>query len=411
MDTVTHLLPKFQSRLTTKIDTDDTSIVLESVTDIPTAPFMAILDDSKSTAECVWVTAVTVVTKTLTVTRAQRGTTGVEHVVGTLLFHSEIPLGDLGFFETWVTVGETGRPLESKLITDVLLGGWANGLKGYVDCNDTGGSVGLLSGVNGEIRLPDGAGRGAYFGLESEVVFQSSSTVTPNGSAAGFLYCGASGAGLADFQDNGVFMTVVGLTNEAGHVLSLDYHTLRCNMVVGGANLAKYLVLSLAENYISHSFSALAANGKIGQFLGTIEEPNVPDGGGLFTIQATVTGVAAGMVSALSSWVNITGDGAIGKQYVCAQQNGIYADAGGVDGDTTAIFGMRCHAFLDDAPSILAPLSLNTANRSITALFHIASGPSGGIVNGNPSTSVDGTAPLFVDTGGAVRWVHLFPGP
>jgi len=100
MDTVTHLLPKFQSRLTTKIDTDDIYIVLESVTDIPTAPFMAILDDSKSTAECVWVTLVTVVTKTLTVTRAQRGTTGVEHVVGTLLYHSEIDMSDFASYTT-----------------------------------------------------------------------------------------------------------------------------------------------------------------------------------------------------------------------------------------------------------------------------------------------------------------------
>ena len=97
MDTALHLLTKFQSRITTALTTTATSIVLESVTGIPTAPFMAILEDSTSNAECVLVTTVTTVSKTLTVTRAQRGTTGVAHAAGTLFYHSEIELTDIAF--------------------------------------------------------------------------------------------------------------------------------------------------------------------------------------------------------------------------------------------------------------------------------------------------------------------------
>ncbi len=142
MDTMVKLLAKFQSRITTALTPTATSIVVESVTSIPTVPFMAILDDTKSSAECVWVTAISTVDKTLTVTRSQRGTTGVAHVVGTLLHFSEVALADLGFFEVWETAGETGRPFESQLITDETLGNYANGLKGYVDCNDSGGTKG-----------------------------------------------------------------------------------------------------------------------------------------------------------------------------------------------------------------------------------------------------------------------------
>ena len=406
MDTVTHLLPKFQSRLTTKIDTDDTSIVLESVTDIPTAPFMAILDDSKSTAECVWVTAVTVVSKTLTVTRAQRGTTGVEHVVGTLLFHSEIPLGDLGFFETWVTPGDTGRPLESKLITDVLLGGWANGLKGYVDCNDTGGSVGLLSGVNGEIRLPDGAGRGAYYSLEGEMVFQTSSTITPWGSDAGFIYLGASGAGIADFDSDGKFMLITGLTPAIGKLLSADMHTLKTSMVVAGVHYAKYLVQSIAENYISHSFSVIADNDRIFKLAGDWATPNTPDGQGLIEVNINITGIAT-RVDLSSMWANL-GAAAQIPGYLDLRNDGIW-DAGATL--TTAVVAFQKYqCILDSDPRILTLWNLNmaTANDVLDALFEINSKAGIGYIAGVHTAAVVGSVPLTCINGADKLYIRVY---
>ncbi len=164
--------------------------------------------------------------------------------------------GKLGVAATWVTPAATGRPWESRLTTDVLLGDYANALKGYVDCNLTGGSVGLLSGVNGEIRLPNAASRGAYYGLESEVVFQTSSSINPDGSSAGFLYCGISGAGITEFDNDGVFMSVVGLTPLAGNLLSEDMHTMKCGTVVSGVVYDKFLVFSEQENGIYWTHTA-----------------------------------------------------------------------------------------------------------------------------------------------------------
>jgi len=85
-----NLLALFNSTITAAIDADDTSLVLEKLTSIPTAPFNAILDAGSADEEVVNVTAVTTATKTLTITRAQGGTTAVAHAKGTLFHHCEI---------------------------------------------------------------------------------------------------------------------------------------------------------------------------------------------------------------------------------------------------------------------------------------------------------------------------------
>ncbi len=370
MDTMVHLLTKFQSRLTAAITPTATEIVLESVTDIPTTNFMAILDDSKSTAECVWVTAVVTATKTITVTRAQRGTTAVAHVSGTLLFHSEVALGDLGYFEVWETAGETGRPLESRLITDVLLGGYANGFKGYVDCNDSGGSTGLLSGLNGEIRLPNGAGRGAYYGLESEVVFQTSSTITPWGSDAGFLYCGASGAGIADFDTDGKFMLITGLTPAIGKLLSADMHTLKTSMFVSGTHYAKYLVQSIAENYLSHSFSVIAADDRIFKLAGSWATPDNPDGEGIVNISANITGATGGEANLCSAWLNLGTDATIGE-WSHIHTDGFYDATATLTGAHLAWAKYAAQLASDPQEHFIMDLNMTGANSGIDAIYNV----------------------------------------
>ena len=411
MDTMVHLLTKFQSRLTAAITPTATEIVLESVTDIPTTNFMAILDDSKSTAECVWVTAVVTATKTLTVTRAQRGTTAVAHVSGTLLFHSEVALGDLGYFEVWETAGETGRPFESRLITDVLLGNYANGLKGYVDCNDTGGSIGLLSGVNGEIRLPNAAGRGAYFGLESEVVLQEDSRITPFGSTAGFLYLGASGHadGLADFNADGVFMTIVGLTPAATHLLSLDYHTLKCDVIVAGAHNAKYLVFSLAENYLSHSFSVIAADDRIFKLAGSWATPDNPDGEGIVNISANITGATGGEANLCSAWLNLGTDATIGE-WSHIHTDGFYDAGATLTGGHLAWAKYAAQLASDPEEHFIMDLNMTGANSGIDAIYNVNDPALALGYVATTAGSAVGSIPFF-STGGTPKYIMLYSTP
>ena len=89
-------LTKFQSYITAAITASATSLVLKSVTGIPSVPFKALLDSGKAVEELVLVTAVTTTTKTLTIVRAQGGSTAVAHAKNTLLYHAEIVAADLG---------------------------------------------------------------------------------------------------------------------------------------------------------------------------------------------------------------------------------------------------------------------------------------------------------------------------
>ena len=158
--------------------------------------------------------------------------------------------------------------------------------------------------------------------------------------------------------------------------------------------------------------ATLGNDGRAIKIASTSATPAMNDGYGIVEIDCTISGTATGWFSPLSSWVNITGSGEAGTGgYICAQQNGVFADAG-ANTSSTIIFGMRASALLTDAPSVLCPFSLNTANRSITAVFSIAAGPSIGISNGSPSGGADGTIPIACNADGTgVRYIWLYPNP
>lgn len=310
--------------------------------------------------------------------------------------------GKLEIDVDWETAGQTGRPLSVILDTDVLLGGWANAIKGYVDCGDSGGSIGLISGVNGEVRLPNAAARGAYYGLESEIVFQASSTITPWGSSAGFLFMGAAGDGVADFDTDGVFMLVGGLTPGIGKLLSADMHTFKCTTVVDGTHNAKYLVMSIAENILSHSFTVIPTNGVIFKLYGDWATPGLPDGEGIVNIQANVTGVAVGHTSLTSAWINFGSASEFTGKYINLHTDG-YWD-GGADLAGAFICWARYSSMLassDYQSNTLWSLNLAEDNDTLTALFetndrsHMGYIAGGGTNFGTPT----GTIPFLVTNG------------
>lgn len=166
---------------------------------------------------------------------------------------------------------------------------------------------------------------------------------------------------------------------------------------------------TVAVNALSITCGTLTnTDGRIAVFKGTQATPNMNDGYGMVEIETTVSGIATGFHSPLSSWVNITGSGAIGANIVCAQQNGIYSDSGGNTG-SIVIFGMRAQAQLTDAPTVLAPFSLNTANRAITALFEMSSNPDVGYqANAGETGPKVGDVPLFCDNNGTQYFVRIY---
>jgi len=125
--------------------------------------------------------------------------------------------------------------------------------------------------------------------------------------------------------------------------------------------------------------------------------------------ESTYNGTGAGHFYNFGSWVNFGTSAVSGAYIVAAQDNGLYGTVTATN--SSLIFGMRMEAIITGTPTILAPFSLNTDNKAITALFGIASAPAIGYVMGTPSTATVpcGTIPIFCDADGTdVRYVHIY---
>jgi len=137
---------------------------------------------------------------------------------------------------------------------NVALGSYANGLKGYMEFTGTSGSTtGLASGVCAELKTPNRTlPSGAYYPLEIEHVAGGTSVVSNgSGSRVGFIYMQNTTDLDGDFDDNGFFMTIAGLTAGAGHMLSAQSITLKAQVGLAGAEATKYLLMSSAENNLT----------------------------------------------------------------------------------------------------------------------------------------------------------------
>ncbi|MBU4162362.1 hypothetical protein KJ859_02145, partial [Patescibacteria group bacterium] len=148
---------------------------------------------------------------------------------------------------TMTGVGGVGGRAEFVMATEVVLGGWANALKGYTDFGTAGSVTGLGSAIVAEMRMPAKAlAGGNYAPLELELVLQEASRTS--GTPVSFMHAQASQAsgtsGLGDFNDTGYFMSVQGLTGAANDLLSLTSQTLKTR--IGTAT--RYMVLSQLQD-------------------------------------------------------------------------------------------------------------------------------------------------------------------
>ena len=98
---------RWNNRVATALTAVATSLVVNSVTGIPDAPFMLVIDNGNTKEEVVKVTAVTTLTKTLTIVRAKQGTTAYAHNVGAIVSHiGEIVAINCGVIAD-ISTGET----------------------------------------------------------------------------------------------------------------------------------------------------------------------------------------------------------------------------------------------------------------------------------------------------------------
>jgi hypothetical protein len=123
--------------------------------------------------------------------------------------------GDLIFYKTWATAGETGRPVMVDLTINAGLGGWSNAFKGLVTYGASGYTTGLGSAINAEIALSAGTTKGTYAPLESEIVAAAGAKT---GTATGHIYCNCSDASGKANDNAYLFIIGAGYTSNSAHM-------------------------------------------------------------------------------------------------------------------------------------------------------------------------------------------------
>ncbi len=118
---------------------------------------------------------------------------------------SSVSVEPLSMTNTMTGIGGVGGRAKYRLDTNVKLGGWANALKAHTVFGASGGITGLASAFVGELELSAGTTDGTYTALEAEIVLGSGAST---GTASSFLYCNASGAGVAAFDTSGFFFEI-----------------------------------------------------------------------------------------------------------------------------------------------------------------------------------------------------------
>lgn len=213
-------------------------------------------------------------------------------------------------------VGGYGGRSRFHTYTNVASGSNVMALKAYMEYGNSGTNNGLSAAFCAELKMPNantGSG-GVYTVLELEYVAGGTTTQTAGsltGNHAQFMRLTASGDADGDFDDNGYFMVVSGLTAGAAHMLSTTSQTLKCGI---GTSTTRYLVLSQAEDGLALGNSTTAQSYTAGTPPLTFYFTNAGTSGSTsaepFYLKSTLTGTGqVGGRSRFHCYTNVSAGG------------------------------------------------------------------------------------------------------
>lgn len=133
--------------------------------------------------------------------------------------------------------------------------------------------------------------------------------------------------------------------------------------------------------------------------------------GGAGYFQLDVTGSVAGTLYGFGAWVNMLASSVAGANRICAQDNGIWADATCNVSNSIMVIGMRMELVVDDgdAPGKLYLFSTNIYSNTLNAMFEVNAI---GDLGGSTGTKSGGTAryiPFAYDvTAGATHYINTY---
>lgn len=315
-------------------------------------------------------------------------------------------------FSAFEVVADTGS-------TDLTGDTYEAAIHGKLNIGTTQTNASLMAGL---FSLDVGASvnlAANYYALRGHLDFWGSSTISGTshvGAISAYVeHEGTTTISASQYCD-GVDIYQVGSPTATGYNSAIN---IRASATASNWKHAIYgaadngINLTCVNDGIRVTSSTLSATaGRVGYFDGTIAAANLGDGYGAVEVNITLTGTGAGHTAALSSWINLPSGTTTAGNYICAQSNGIWA-ADITMGACDLIFGMRAIADLVDTTGwgALAPFSLSTGNKAITAIFQKASDPAIGYVARTISTSTvaSGTVPFMCAGGGTgVRYVHIY---
>ena len=125
---------------------------------------------------------------------------------------------------------------------------------------------------------------------------------------------------------------------------------------------------------IDATCAAIGATGRIAKFYGTCAAGNMGDGYGAVETDLTLTGTAAGMVAASSTWVNMAASSSGGGNLITPRNDGIYVSATGTPMSASkAVMGGRFHYVAEGGgnPGSLFLFSTNISDNALTAIFDV----------------------------------------
>lgn len=129
-----------------------------------------------------------------------------------------IRLAEFGLTLTGASSTNQVEAMKVGVTAGVQVGDWVNAIYGVINFNAATGRVtGTAGAVCAEIDMPNVAAiaTGNYTCFQAEMNFPTSTTIG-GGTHASFITCNAWGAGVADFDTNGVLFDISGVTSGSG---------------------------------------------------------------------------------------------------------------------------------------------------------------------------------------------------
>lgn len=204
----------------------------------------------------------------------------------------------------------------------------------------------------------------------------------------------------------------IDITGTATTALNIGTGTFGTGIAIGASTTAGITVGASATGVLVSGTMTTASSRSFRGAI-TVNNANYTDGYGAIESELNLTGVVAGVTSAMSSWVNMDTVTA-SNQHIYAQSNGLWSNTGGVLTGGVFVFGLNMDCLLNTNGGAVGatfyPFKC-VNNTNVTSAIFLCNDATSDL--GEVASISEGTTsyiPLFTDNEGK-RYVKCYKGP